>query len=897
MRRVIVLAIWLAFVGLAALVIARARFTADLSAFLPNHPTAEQAILIDQLRDGPASRLILVAIEQDAAAPVSDATLAALSKRSAAALRGDARFLSVNNGEPVGAARDRDILFSHRYLLSPATTPEHFTAHGLHAALEDSLDLLTSSAGLMLQPLLTRDPTAEMVRLVDGLASGNERHVVEGVWMSQDAAHRRALLVAETRAAGSDLDAQQAAVTAVRAAFGTARTALGATAAGTQVVVSGPGVFAASARRTIESEASRLSAIGAAIVAALLLAIYRSFRALALGLLPMLTGALVGIATVALGFGVVHGITLGFGVTLIGEAVDYAIYLFVQGQSSFKTSKMALTSPSPLRREGRELGREFERHAARLHSGIRLQADAHPARGGEMHASPRDQNAHPHPRIKSGAGSSPPPSRGREQSRGRGQTTTTFWPTIALGVATSVIGFSALMFSGFAGLAQIGLFSIAGLITAALVTRFVLPTLMPAGFAVRPMPGLGIALERIVRRAARARLIAVVLALAACAILLVHRERLWSGDLASLSPVSAADQATDTRLRSELGAPDVRDLIVIRAPDEERALIASERVVAAFAPLIADGTLAGIDAPSRYLPSLATQRARQAALPDDASLRANFEKAIVGLPFAHARFDEFFADVARQKQAPPLARGDLEGSSLALGVRALSMQHGRGWTALVALRTPITATRELPRERLRETLASLQGGTEGVDARLVDIKAESEQLYAGYLSQALKMSGFGALAITIMLAFVLRNVRRLVLVLAPLALAVLVVAALHVALSGPLTLFHLVGLLLIVAVGSNYALFFDRRNQSLPAAGDAAKARDASPQLPASWSVLASLLFANLTTAVGFGLLGFSSVPVLHAIGATVAPGAMLALIFSAILIGSSMQSADHIET
>ena len=29
-------------------------------------------------------------------------------------------------------------------------------------------------------------------------------------------------------------------------------------------------------------------------------------------------------------FGAVHGVTLGFGVTLIGEGVDYAIFLFAQ---------------------------------------------------------------------------------------------------------------------------------------------------------------------------------------------------------------------------------------------------------------------------------------------------------------------------------------------------------------------------------------------------------------------------------------------------------------------------------------------------------------------------------------------------------------------------------------
>ncbi len=49
-------------------------------------------------------------------------------------------------------------------------------------------------------------------------------------------------------------------------------------------------------------------------------------------LLPVASGALVGIAAVALGFGAVHGITLGFGITLIGESVDYSIYFFVQSR-------------------------------------------------------------------------------------------------------------------------------------------------------------------------------------------------------------------------------------------------------------------------------------------------------------------------------------------------------------------------------------------------------------------------------------------------------------------------------------------------------------------------------------------------------------------------------------
>jgi predicted exporter len=94
---------------------------------------------------------------------------------------------------------------------------------------------------------------------------------------------------------------------------------------------------------------------------------------------------------------------------------------------------------------------------------------------------------------------------------------------------------------------------------------------------------------------------------------------------------------------------------------------------------------------------------------------------------------------------------------------------------------------------------------------------------------------------------------------------VLTVAAALVLCGHRLTILHLVGMLLIVAVGSNYALFFNRPHR-------------------AADQVLASLAIATATTASAFGVLAFSSVPVLQALGSTVAPGALLAFIFSALL-------------
>jgi predicted exporter len=53
---------------------------------------------------------------------------------------------------------------------------------------------------------------------------------------------------------------------------------------------------------------------------------------------------------------------------------------------------------------------------------------------------------------------------------------------------------------------------------------------------------------------------------------------------------------------------------------------------------------------------------------------------------------------------------------------------------------------------------------------------------------------------------------------------------------------------------------------------------------------LASLLVANASTVIGFGVLAFSSVPVLHALGSTVAPGTALALLFAALLSARALR-------
>ena len=795
-------AVWLLCLVACAVAIGRANFTADLSAFLPRSPTPTQQVLVDQLRDGLASRLILIGIDGG-----YESTRAALSRRVAATLRVDPQFVAIHNGSGQSDARDEQFMFTHRYVLSPAVTPQHFSEQGLHEALGESLDLLTSSAGLVAKDLLPRDPTGEVAAMLGQLDSAAQPESRGGVWASRDG--RRAVLVAQTAAAGSDTDAQAHAIDAVRAAFAAATRTL-PNASAYQVSMTGPGVFGVDTRDAIRHDVERLSTMSLVLIVALLLTLYRSPRTLALGLLPVLSGVAAGIAAVSLAFGTVHGLTLGFGTTLMGEAVDYSIYLFVQS-----------------------------------------------SQGGP---------------------------RGAPQSRDTMRAwLAAYWPTIRLGVLTSVCGFATMLFSGFPGLVQLGLYSIAGLVSAALVTRFVLPQLCGGAVAIRDVARIGAGLARLAHAAPRLRWPLAALVLAAVASLWLHRDDLWSHELASLSPVPAASQALDTRLRADVGAPDVRYLVVIPAASEQAALEGAEKVGAQLQPLVERGVLGGFESPARYLPSDATQRARLASLPAKDVLAARLQEAIKNQPVdvRPDAFAPFLADAEAARNAPLVTRADLKGTSMALAVDALLTQRDGQWNAMLALRAP------------RDSQGAQPANTPSLDARtvsdavaranvpsalFVDLKAEADRMYVDYVREDIRLSLAGFVVIVVLLALALRSFSRAARALAPLVAAVLVVAA-GFALAGvSLTILHLVGMLLIVAVGSNYALFFCKRD-------------DEAGITPRT---LVSLLVANLATVAGFGLLSLSHVPLLETFGLTVGPGAMLALIFAAILAPPLVRDSDE---
>ncbi|MHB8496005.1 MAG: MMPL family transporter [Casimicrobiaceae bacterium] len=775
---------WLAFILAAAAITARSTYVADLSAFLPSAPSGAQALLLEQVRSGVAARLVLIGIEGgDAQARIE------ASRRLADTMRASGLFESVNNGDDTEWRKAGKFLFEHRYLLSPAVDAEHFTVEGLRAAIDDTLALLGTPADALVKPVLLRDPTGEMVRIAEAMLPAHAPRSEGGVWVSRQAP--RAVMVATTRAQGADLDAQERALDFIRSHFAPQA------AKGLRLVVSGASVFGVAARAQIKAEVERLAIAGSVLIAALLLVAFGSLRALATAVLPVATGVLAGIAAVSISFGQVHGVTLGFGTTLIGEAVDYAIYYLIQAR-----------------------------------------------RGG---------------------------TGGSTAGAGWQHWLQTSWPTVRLGLLTSLCGFSALVFSGFPGLAQLGVYSIAGLVAAALATRYVFPILAPDG---APGHGLRRQLGHFTGRCAavlpRARWPLLIVSLGAL-VVLWWLPSPWRGNLAALSPIGAAQLKLDAELRADVGTSDTGTLVALSAPDEARALAVAEVAGQRLEKLVRADVIGGFESPATLLPSPATQAARRAALPDAATLATRLAAATAHGPLAAGRLGGFIADVQAARHQAIVDRAAIAGTPLAHAVDALMVRGdaGQPWRAFLYLQA---GARAVDLGRIRAALADVPG------AQVVNIKHELDALYAGYLREAMLHALAGAAAVCVLLALRLRSARRLVQVAEPIAASVVIVLATLSASGEALGILHLVGLLLVVAIGSNYALFFDHLREEGHADED----------------TLASLALANLTTVCSFGLLAFSNIPALYAIGQVVAPGTLLSLVLSAAFIRIGQGDAAH---
>jgi predicted exporter len=785
---------WIAAIALLGYYVQQAlTISGDLRLFLPSPQTRNEKLLLEEVGESPASRLLLISL--DGAPPE---VLAESSQQLATALHADPQFGLVSNG---AASIDDipDALLPYRYLLSPTLDHQSLDAAYLRSELQERLQDLSSPAGAALEPLVPRDPTLEVLKLAEAWQPAKQPQRQYDVWF--DSKGQSAILVAATKAAAFDPDGQERASHALQKHFQDTRAD-----PHIRMTVSGAGAFSVLMKGRTQGEATLIGTIDSIGLVVLLFIAYRSVLIVVLGALPLASAGIAGLAAVSAVFGSVHGITLAFGFTLIGVAQDYPIHLF----------------------------------------------------------------SHQHP------------------GKTALQTARAVWPTLATGVVSTCIAYLAFLRSGVTGLAQLACFTIVGLAVAALTTRYLLPRVMPE--KTRD-PGESAWLGRVwssIASLPRPRWLGAVVVLTCLAILTLGSTPMWENELGRLTPVPQPLLDTDARLRQELGAADVRRLLVVEGATADEVLASLESLQPELDALVQRGAIETYDDAARYLPSTARQVRRQQALPDTDALRAALTQASAGLPFKAKLFQPFLDDVAKAKTLPPLAPQALAGTPLELQVGALLLHHGDRWTGLITL-GGVQDVAAL--EKFAATHATIDAGASrpttdssaptpknsAATLTVLDLKQSSEDLVSRQRLHILWSLAIAAVLLVVTILAALRSPKRMLRVIAPMALTTLLILAILHGAGVSLNLFHLIALVLAAGLGVDYALFFEAVED------DPAEQR----------RTLHAVLVCSLSTLLVFSALAASTLPVLRAIGVTVTLGIVSNFIL-ALLLTRPAPGASH---
>ena len=403
---------------------------------------------------------------------------------------------------------------------------------------------------------------------------------------------------------------------------------------------------------------------------------------------------------------------------------------------------------------------------------------------------------------------------------------------------TTVIGFSLLLFSELPLIRQIGLFVGAGLLCAlgAAMLYFAQlerPLLEGRQFGTVDRRGGHPGLRRGLRG-----LFVLALAIALGGPWLLH----WRDDVRELDVPSPALRANDEAVRAQFGDSASGAIYLTQGGSVAEARQHLDEFLAYEAKAAPGATPASL---GLLLPTEADWRALAARLQVLGGFEPDLRAALERHGFLPDAFAPFFAAWAQLRQQPPA--GDYTGVAKTLEgmltgpLALLGNLHGPSWWFLTVTDHPEGAP--LP--------ATLH--TVGV-SQLQSLNG----LFTRYRWSALRLSlvGLGLVIASVFAIYPFRRGVRIALI--PAGSCFFVFGLLGLA-GQTLNLFHLLGAFLGVCLSHNYAIF----------SSDNATTHTAPP---------VSIRLSALCTAASFGVLSFSHIPVIHALGMTVALIVLVAL-------------------
>lgn len=431
------------------------------------------------------------------------------------------------------------------------------------------------------------------------------------------------------------------------------------------------------------------------------------------------------------------------------------------------------------------------------------------------------------------------------------------WPAVRrvarpfiISLAVTVTGYLFLLLTPLPILQQTAVFSSAAVISTFLFTRLLLPALFNH-WRPRPTPGLMPLLDGL-RRSVRSAgerirhtplLAILLLAVAGSGLYLSN----WQDDIRNWvnTPQPLLTQAMEVGRLT--GIEPTSQYFIVQAADQESLLQTEQRLSARLDALIAQGQLRNYRAISQWINPPSEQQALKATLATlSQQPQAWAPLRALGVPDSALR-----AELKRRQAQPVLTIEQSLRGTLAEPWRALWLgpdEQGRPSSMITmnGLQDPAV-------------LAALMQNMPGVT--LVDQRSHINTLFAQTRLEAiiLKLLSYTVGFLILYRVFGTRPALRILLV--PLS-ASITVMSLSGLIGMPLNLFCIFGLLLVTAIGIDYAVYAY------------------TPALPAEEKA-AGIFMTSVTTMITFGLLYFSSTPAVATFGLSVVLGVLCNVIYT----------------
>lgn len=438
------------------------------------------------------------------------------------------------------------------------------------------------------------------------------------------------------------------------------------------------------------------------------------------------------------------------------------------------------------------------------------------------------------------------------------------WPTLKLSAVTSVIAFLALLGSDFEGLSQLAVFASSGLLVAVVVTRYLLP------YWLRPTAIKYFQIPQSWELGTKAKTIIVFILVSVSLLAIIKADPFWERSVDAISPVPPSARALDRRLRHGLNLPEVSHVFMLNGANLEQVLRDSEHLTQLLMTLKQKGLVKSIWSPTQILPSAERQGMRQQSLPDQAQLERALEASISGLPFRVASFDDWIEQVVASKELRPMTYDDVLPTPVGNLLRQGVFRYEDQWLSVI---------RVSGIQNESDFIKWVKMHPQAKDS-YVNVKQATQHLLNAY-----RLTTFNRLfAILIVLCGILwwatRRIKQVGAIMLPVGIAVLTGLTSPLLFGHAINIFHLLALLLVLGMGLDYSLFFNRKNCD-------------NEERQQHFHAISISAF---TTTTSFTALAFSSIPVLASMGQTIATGIFVCFITSWWLSGPSSDSVKKYE-